>query len=164
MKEIWRDIEGYEGYQVSSLGRVKLLDYRQTGKERIMKAGNKKGYLRIGLCKDGKQKFYRVHRLVATAFIPNPDNLPQVNHKDENKTNNRVENLEWCSAEYNSNYGTRTKRSVEKRKKQVLCIETGKIYSSAVQIDIELGLSKGNISKVCLGKHKTCGGFHWCYI
>ena len=112
MEEIWKDIKGYEGlYQVSNLGRVKSFNYMNTGKEKIktptlqkkytMKQG---GYLQTTLYKNNKSKTVLVHRLVAEAFIPNPDNLPQVNHKDYNKTNNCVENLEWCSAKYNSNH------------------------------------------------------------
>ena len=115
MIEIWKDIEGYENlYQVSNLGRVKSLNYNHTGKEKIMKAKKDKGYLRVQLYKDGKPKFYSVHRLVATSFLPNPNNLSQVNHIDEDKSNNIVDNLEWCSAKYNSNYGTRIQRIVEK--------------------------------------------------
>ena len=114
--EEWRDIEGFEGlYQVSNTGKVKSLNYRRTGKEKILKAyPNGHDYLQVKLHKDGKKKSCRVNRLVAQAFIPNPDNLPEVNHKDEDKTNNCVENLEWCSKLYNINYGTGRKRSAEK--------------------------------------------------
>ena len=109
-KEIWKDIENYDGiYQISNFGRVKSLS-RQTKsgkyKEIIKKpslAG--RGYYRLALCKNGKPKYYYIHRLVAKAFIPNPNNLPLVNHKDENKLNNNVNNLEWCDSEYNMNYG-----------------------------------------------------------
>lgn len=115
--EIWRDITGYEGlYQVSNKGKIKSLHY---GKEKILKPRKvKKGYLSISLHKDNKSRSFRVHRLVGKEFIPNPYNLPQINHIDEIKTNNCVENLEWCSAEYNDNYGTRNERiSKSKRKK-----------------------------------------------
>ena len=113
MKEIFKDIEEYEGlYQISNLGRVKSLKY---GKERILKpAKDKKGYLYVCLYKQGKMKIYRVHRLVAQAFIPNPNNLPQVNHKDEDKTNNASSNLEFCDAKYNNNYGNHNKKMGEK--------------------------------------------------
>ena len=92
--EQWRDIEGFDGlYQVSNQGRVKSLKY---GKEKILKGVKScNGYLTVGLCKDGKEVRKYIHRLVAEAFLPNPQNLPQVNHKDEDKTNNCVENLEW---------------------------------------------------------------------
>lgn len=168
MKEIWRDIEGFgDCYQVSNRGIVKSLKF---GKERIMKAKKDKGYLRVGLRKDGKQKFYMVHRLVALAFLPNPENLPEINHIDEDKTNNRVENLEWCSAKYNTNYGSRTKKATESNtnhqnmSKKVLCVETGKIYPSAHQVERDLGFLNGNISAACNGKYKQAYGFHWRYI
>ena len=103
MKEIWKPVRNYEGlYEVSNMGRVKSLNYNRTGKERIMKGlDNGHGYLFVQLCKDGKAKNCRINRLVAMAFIPNPDNLPEVNHKDKIRTNNRVDNLEWCTTQYN---------------------------------------------------------------
>ena len=114
MFEEWRDIEGYEGlYSISNFGRVKSLNYYNTGKEKLLKqgkTGRDKDYYSVALSKNGKLKSYLVHRLVAITFIPNPDNLPQVNHKDEDKSNNCVENLEWCDNNYNSNYGTRNEK------------------------------------------------------
>ena len=112
-KRVWKDIPGYEGlYQVSDTGQVRTLNYRRTGQTKILKPGyTKDGYTIVVLCKDGKGKTYTVHRLVALAFIPNADNLTEVNHKDENKTNNHVSNLEWCDRTYNNNYGTRNKRA-----------------------------------------------------
>lgn len=114
--EIWKDIKGFEGkYQVSNFGRVKSLERLRKGKcnsfvkvkEKILKGKiDKDGYIEYALCcgKHNKMKCYKAHRLVADAFIPNPDNLPQINHKDENKMNNYVDNLEWCTAKYNINY------------------------------------------------------------
>ena len=141
MQEEWRDIKDYEGlYMISSYGRVKSLgrwvNYKNKGKKwqegKILKPLVKKGgYLHVGLWKNGKLKFFTVHRLVAQAFIPNPNNLPQVNHKDENKENNFVKNLEYCDAKYNSNYGTRTKRIAEKQKAKKLSYETRKKISKA---------------------------------
>ena len=121
--EEWRPIKGYEGlYEVSNLGRIKRLPlgkqwpYRQTHNNiRRLKKSNR-GYLVVNLSKQNKVKFYAVHRLVAAAFIPNTGNLPQINHKDENKTNNRVENLEWCNAKYNICYGTGRERQKAARK------------------------------------------------
>lgn len=168
MQEIWRNIEGYEGlYQISNFGRVKSLRF---GKEKIMKERTINCYFAVNLHKDGKKKSYLVHRLVASAFLPNPNNLPQVNHIDEVKTNNRVDNLEWCSAKYNVNYGFRMQRFIEsntnnpKISKKVLCIETGKIYPSVRQVERELGFYQTNISAACRGKYKTSYGFHWRYI
>lgn len=109
--EQFRDIEGYEGlYQVSNEGRVRSLWF---DKEHILRPSDSGRYLQVILCKDGKQKMHQVHRLVAQAFIPNPDNLPQVNHKDECKTNNNVENLEWSTAKDNCNHATRNTRIAE---------------------------------------------------
>lgn len=171
MIEIWRDIVGYEGlYQVSNLGRVKALGNGNARnpnwqKERILKAEKDiNGYLRVSLSKEGNKKHYRVHRLVATAFIPNPDSLPQINHISEDKTNNVCSNLEWCSAKYNSNFGTRIQRVVEKNSKQILCIETNKIYQSATQIERELGYPHQSISKVCTGKRNTYKGLHFKFV
>ena len=173
IKEEWRDIEGYEGlYQVSNLGNIKSLGNDKKRKEKILKPNinNYGHYLKVCLFKQGKQKQYLVHRLVAQAFIPNPQNLPQINHKSEIKTDNRVENLEYCSAEYNNNYGTHNQRSAAsrinhpKRSKQVLCVETGKIYSSTHQVERELGFANTYISAVCRGKTKTAYNFHWKYV
>lgn len=118
--EIWKDIEGYEGlYQVSNMGNIKRVeheDYRcrqgyRVFKERILKPYiSTKGYKRVNLSKNNKKKEVPVHRLVAMAFIENPNNYPQINHKDENKFNNNVDNLEWCTCKYNNNYGTKSQR------------------------------------------------------
>lgn len=172
MKEIWKDVIGYEGlYQVSNFGNVKSLNYMKTGKEKVLNARkNKYGYLCIALSKEGRKKFYFVHRLVAIAFISNPNNYPQVNHKDEDKTNNACFNLEWCSAKYNMTYGTRIQRFIEsdinnpKKSKKVLCIETGKIYPSVHQVQRDLGFSRSSVTLACLGKYKQAYGFHWKYI
>ena len=109
MEEIWKDINDYEGlYQISSFGQVKSLARSCKGrhiKEEIIKKPSKaKGYLRVGLSKNGTIKYYSVHRLVAEAFIENKNNLPQVHHKDSVRTNNKVENLEWCTCKENNRY------------------------------------------------------------
>lgn len=121
-KEIWKDIQGYKGlYQVSNLGNVKSLGNNKRRKEKILKpCKTKDGYLFIGLHKEGKTKKFRINRLVAIAFIPNPNNYPMVNHKKEfEKENNRVDNLEWCDNEYNINYGTHNKRQAKSKSKEV---------------------------------------------
>lgn len=103
MEEIWKTIEEYPNYSISSLGRVKRT--KPNGCNIILRPiDDGKGYKRIHLFKDGKSKLCLIHRLVAQAFIPNPNNLPYINHKDENSSNNRVDNLEWCTAQYNSEY------------------------------------------------------------
>lgn len=113
-QEIWKSIKGYEGlYEVSNLGRIKSLWY---GREKILKPyKNKDGYLQVILSKNGKVKNFRVHRLVAEAFIPNPMGLPEINHLDENKANNVINNIEWCDRNYNINYGSRTERMAAAR-------------------------------------------------
>lgn len=152
--EIWKEIEGYEGlYEVSNLGNVKSLNKR---KGRILKpAKNNKGYLYVNLFKQGKVKKHFVHRLVAKAFIENPDNLPQVNHKDEDKTNNNISNLEFCDCQYNIDYS---------QSKQVLCVETGLIYTSTNEVERELGFRNQNISSACNGKLKQAYGYTWRYV
>ncbi len=163
--EIWKDIQGYEGlYQVSTLGRVRSLDrliksrygnFRKiTGK--IIKP-NKiwSGYLRISLWKQQQVEYKSLHRLVAETFIPNPQNLPCVNHKDEVKSNNSVSNLEWCTWRYNANYGTRNERFSKKKinhpkmsKAVVQCREDGTLIStfeSAKEGERQTGINNANI-------------------
>lgn len=171
MEEIWKNIKGYSNYMVSNKGNVKSLNYRRTGREKILKPSvDKIGYMFIGLHKNGVQKNYLVHRLVAKAFIQNQSNLPQVNHKDENKQNNCVENLEWCDQKYNNNFATRTERMVEKMSKPILQINktTNEIiaeYPSLREVERQLGISNSTISKCCNNKlhYNTAGGFKWQY-
>ena len=174
--EEWRDIKGYEGlYQVSNLGRVKSLARKinnQYGKkERLMTQKiDKDGYKRVGLNKNGKQIYYGVHRLVAQAFISNPNNYPQINHKDENKSNNKVDNLEWCDGKYNQNYGTINERRTQKLKKKVICITTGEKFDSIIEASEKYNIkNKSDISRVCKGKRNYCGNLNgkkleWGYI
>ena len=163
-EEIWCPIKGYEGlYEVSDKGRVKSVGY---GKERILKPGrNSRGYLQFCLWKNGEQKMYLVHRLVAQTFIPNPDNLPEVNHKDEDKENNSVQNLEWCDRKYNLNFGTRAQRQSEKCSKPVLqYTKSGEFvreWKSIMDVQRNLNYNQSNISKCCTGKCKSAYGFIW---
>ena len=165
--EVWKDILGYEGlYQVSDKGRVKSIGY---GKERILKpANNGRGYLLVGLCKNNEKKHFLVHRIVAQAFIPNPNNLPEVNHRDENKENNRVENLEFCDRKYNCNYGTTKQRMIKKLSKTVLQYsKDGKFireWKSTKDIERNLGYSHSFISACCRGKYKSGYEYIWKYI
>lgn len=160
--EVWKDIDGYEGYQVSNLGRVRSF---KNGKVRILKPSSDKcGYLIVNLCKNSSSKSCRVHRLVAQAFIPNPNNLPQVNHKDENPSNNIVSNLEWCDAKYNINYGTRN----EKTSKVVIQIDKNtnvviNIFPSTREAERQTGYGHGYICDCCKGKYKTAYGYKWKY-
>lgn len=181
-KQIWKDIEGYEGlYQVSNTGKVRSLNYRCTGKSKTLKQDTTKfGYNLIVLYKNHKRKVYLVHRLVAQAFIPNPNNLPEVNHIDENKANNQVSNLEWCDRTYNCNYGTYKQRVSEAlkgkhegknnpRAKPVLMftLDGDFIRKFDCVADANEYLGKDRRSKniyICTrGKTKTAYGYIWKY-
>ena len=167
MNEEWRDIEGYEGlYQISNLGRVRSLNCRgHKGCIGILTPRlDGKGYEMVALYKEGKARNTKVHRLVAQAFIPNPNNYPQVNHKDENKTNNDVKNLEWCTNEYNHNYGTRNERVGKSLSKKVICITTGEIFNSMREACRKHNISSGSMTECCQGKRKTAGGYKWEYF
>lgn len=175
-KEIWKDIKGYEGiYQVSNLGRVKRLESLVVNsigisrkiKEKILKpAKNHTGYLRVSLSYMNKKSNFSVHRLVAQAFIPNPNGFKLVNHKDEDKTNNIVDNLEWCSAKYNSNYGNRNIKVSKKLSKKVYQYDKTKgnlikVWSSAREVQRNLGFANSNIIKCCKGKINSAYGYVW---
>ena len=160
MKEIWKDKKDYEGhYQVSNWGRIKSIKF---GKERILKQNIRCGYYYVNLYKNNIKKQYPVHRLVAEAFIDNPDNLFQVNHKDENKTNNNVDNLEWCTNEYNINYGTRTERCSKPVLQYTLDGEFVREWPSTMECGRN-GFNQGNIWMCCQGKLKKYKGFIWRY-
>lgn len=173
MSEIWKDIKEYEGlYQVSNYGRVRSLNYNHTKKIRELKVyTNEFGYLRAYLRKDNITNVFFVHRLVADAFIPNPLNLPQVNHKDENKTNNNVENLEWCSCTYNINYGTRKEKVAKKNtngKKSKIVLQYAldgtfiREWPSTNECGRN-GFSQNHVADCCRGKYKQHKGFIWKY-
>ena len=184
MKEIWKDIAGYEGiYAVSNLGRVRSLDrYVQCVdsvryyKGRIMKLHKQRnGYLQVCLRISGKHEQALVHRLVAEAFIPNHGQLPCVNHKDENKENNNADNLEWCTQKYNNHYGEGNKTrcrnardgAINKLAKPVLQYSLdGKLldeYYSAMEAGRQNHCSQAGISNCCNGKQKTAYGYVWRY-
>lgn len=180
-KEIWKDIKDYTGYQVSNMGNVRSLNFHQTGKVQVLKLRkNKNGRIYVNLYKDGKKKFCQVHRLVVTAFLENPDNLPQVNHKDENPSNNRVDNLEWCTSKYNNNYGSHNQRVSEAKRGVPLSEETKRkmsipvaqytkegnliaVFYGANEAERQTGINNSNITACCKGKLKTCGNFIWKY-
>lgn len=164
--EIWKNIEFFEQYSVSSFGNVRN---NITGK--ILKPRkHTNGYVRVILCKNKKHYDYYIHRLVAQAFIPNPNNLPEVNHIDENKSNNFVENLEWCDRIYQVHYGTCKERMIEtqrissKQSKPIRCIETGIIYISLHHAERETGISYTSICHALNGRQNTAGGYHWEYV
>lgn len=173
MREIWKDIVGYEGlYSVSNLGRVKslkrLLNDGRLWKERILKPETNHGYLRVRLCDNNGKKHKRVHILVAEAFIPNPNDYPYVNHKDENKSNNRVDNLEWCTAKYNSNYGSCTFKIAKKLAKPIaqynLDNEFIQKFKSISDASRKTGFNIAPLSNCCNNKCENAYGYKWRFI
>lgn len=172
--EIWVDVPNYEGlYQISNFGNVKSLSRyvsapdklggRRKMKEPLLKFDVcKNGYLRVHLTKDCSSKHFLVHRLVAEAFLPNPQNLPQINHKDEDKTNNGVDNLEWCDAKYNSNYGERTKRASIAKFKTVKQYDMQgnfiREFSSLKEACDSIGM---RFSQKSCREGKSVGGYQW---
>lgn len=154
------DIKGYEGkYAITSCGKV----WSYKSKRFLKTIKSQKGYERVYLRKDNSVKHPTIHKLVAAAYIPNPNNLPQINHKDENKENNSVNNLEWCTNKYNSNYGTRNARMSRAKMKKVFCVELNRIFDSGLHASSELKIGSPRISECCSGKFKTAGGYHWQY-
>ena len=156
-----RDIKNYEGlYAVTSCGKVWSYKYKKFLKPKC----EKNGYMRIMLCKDGQRKMHSLHRIVAEAYIPNPNNLPQVNHKDENKANNCLQNLEWCDAKYNHNYGTINERISNSLKIPILQYDLDgnfiREWPSASDVGKEV---KSFICRCLKGKNKTAYGYIWKY-
>ena len=165
--EQWKDIQGYEGlYQVSNLGRVKSVERYQDnhGKKQIVPEKIKtpslvnKGYLRVSLYKSNKPEHAYVHRLVALHFIENPLNLPQINHKNEDKTCNEVWNLEWCNNQYNQQYSHNVKIVQYDLQGNFI-----KEWDSITEAETHLGIFDSGIVRCCQGKQKQCGGYVWKY-
>lgn len=153
-----KDIKNFEGlYGITMTGRV--WSYKT---KRFLKPATNHGYLRVCLYKDGKAKNFFVHKLVAETYIPNPDNKPQIGHIDDNPKNNCWDNLYWTNALNNNNYGSRAKSKYGAKK--VICTETGRIFRTMCEAAKEMGLDQRNISRVCRGKAKTTGGFHFEFI
>ena len=185
-KEIWKTVivngEVYNNYMVSNLGNIKSLNYRHTGKGRILKFWkNKDNYLTVTLCKDGKAKTCKVHKLVAEVFIDKIEGKTHVDHIDGNRSNNVYTNLRYCTHKENCNFELCKKHHSESQKgeknpmygktgalcpnsKQVLCIELNKIFGSTMEIEKELGINNSSISACCRGERKSAGGYHWKYI
>lgn len=186
--ERWKDIAGYVGeYQISTYGRVRTVahvtmrkhksghEYPYTVREKIRKTKrNNKGYEQIGLRSYGRpDAYFLIHRLVAEAFLPNPDALPCVNHKNENRSDNRLDNLEWCSYEYNINYGTHKEKAAawmrerRVRKEVVQMTLDGKEiarFPSQTEASKATGISLSGIRDACTGKYKQMKGYRWRYV
>lgn len=169
-EEQWLDIPGYEGlYQISNFGRVKSFYFKNP---RILKPHKVKGYSNVELYKNKKKKQFYIHRLVMENFCPIENmNVLDVNHKDEDKSNNHISNLEWMTHKDNLNYGSRAEKARMKmqgknssRSKKVRCIEKDVIYEALREAERQLGIPATNISKACKGKIKTAGGYHWEYV
>lgn len=144
---MWKKIKDFEQYEINELGQVRH-------NSKILKPEIRSGYLSVNLCKNGKRTHKRIHRLVAETFIPNPDNLPIVNHKDGNKVNNQLENLEWCDNTYNSQYPNDL---------SVYCFDLDKYFKSASEAAVHLNICRTSIVKVCRGQLSQAGGKLWCY-
>lgn len=187
MEEVWKDIDGFEGlYQVSNYGRVKSLNYNRSGKEQILKPKTApNGYLHVCLYSKNKRKYITIHRLVAQMFLDNPNNLPCINHKSEDKTDNSVNNIEYCDYKYNNNYGKHNEkvvkantenchykklsnllRKLKSKKVKQYNLKNGdliKIWESTRQVERETGFDNSHISACCNHKLKTAYGFRWEY-
>ncbi len=191
INEAWETVQGFENYMVSNLGNVKsvehLAHHPRARRGVAIKRGhllkpntNHKGYLMVKLYNGHKAKSIAIHRLVAKAFIPNPDNLPQINHKDENKQNNCVNNLEWCTNDYNAHYGTAIERKGESirkseahkrysknRCKKVAQIDNNdniiKVWESVVSVNIG-GFYDGGVIDCCKGRREMYKGYKWQYV
>lgn len=175
----WASITGYEGlYEVSSDGRVRTLAHKTMGhsipsKELAITIHKSQRYAKVRLYKDGRPKDHAVHRLVATAFVPNPEGKPQINHKDGNKANNSATNLEWCTQAENNNHAIRkglnsTESAVKATMKKVVQLnangESVKVWDSMTEAAIALGLQVSNISHCCKGRIKSTGGYRWEFL
>lgn len=167
-QEYWKTIPGYPNYKVSNIGRVMKI-YKHHPNLIKRSRNTKTGYQVIMLSKGGVQTLFKVHRLVALAFIPNPNNYSEINHKNEDKTDNRVENLEWCTRKYNNNYGTLKSRIAKALSKPVLQLSIdGKVlksFDSVREASRYTGISSPRIGHCCKhhSHYKTAGGFKWEY-
>jgi len=181
MEELYKDIIGYEGlYQISNKGNVKSLNYNKTKKEKILKPLYKEGYYRISLHNNITIKWYSIHKLVAIAFIPNPENKPEINHINGIRNDNIVTNLEWCTRSENTLHSFRVlKNSPNKTMlgmKGVLCPNSTKvlqltinnkeikIWNSIIEASKELKINHRNISACCLGKRNSAGKYKWKHV
>lgn len=153
-----KDIPGFEGiYAATSCGKI----WSHRNQKFLKPFITKKGYCLICLCVNHRKKTYKLHRLIAMTYLDNPLGLSEVNHKDECKTHNNIQNLEYCDKVYNNNYGTRNERIKKANSKAVRCIETGEVFESQTEAGKQLGIPASSISSYLKGRLKTAGGYHW---
>lgn len=161
--EIWKDIPGYEGmYQASSMGRIRNV---KTKKIRKIGYNSHTDMCVVMLIKNSHYRCEKVHRLIGLTFIPNPNNYQCINHKDEDRSNNQVSNLEWCTHKYNNNYGSRNIRVSEKHSRPVKQLTTDGIliryWVSGIEVERRLGFARQNVWKCCKNESKTAYGYKW---
>lgn len=152
-----KEIPGYPHYLATDDGHI----ISRRTHSRMSEMVNNGGYLKVAIWENKRKSQQYVHRLVALAFLPNPEMLPEVNHKDEDKKNNAASNLEWCSPAYNMTYGKAPKVRARKRAIPVVCVETGKTYQSIREASKAAGVNVCSISLCARGKAKSAGGLHW---
>lgn len=167
-KEIWLPVPGYSLYEVSNYGRIRSNNPKTHKNPIIMRQyPDKDGHLKIRLYLNGSVKNFFVHRIVASAFIPNPQQLPVVNHKDENPANNHVDNLEWCTVQENTIYNNMPDRRADALRRPIVQMDMSgtviRVWSGQAQIQAETGFCGSNICGVCKGKRKSANGFKWAY-
>ena len=177
--EMWKNIAGYEKYQVSNHGRVRSIDYNHTGQIRELAQNcNRGGYMYVNLYNQGKRKTHMIHRLVAEAFLENPEQLPVINHIDCDKRNNHVSNLEFCTISHNTKHAydnglinteESRRKAAEANRKKVICLTTGKVFDSIQEASSFYGAAHQGISACCKGKVKSAGKLNgkkliWKYI
>lgn len=168
---MWKPIYNFPNYEISEDGEVKSMNYNHTGSCRILKPSiSNNGYYGVILVKGGKRFYKTVHRLVAETFIPNPTNLPFINHKDENRLNNTASNLEWCTAKYNIRYGSCISRRADKQRVSrgvpIVSMDNDgnkTKYISAKEASRITGINQGSISQCCKGVRRVAGGLKWKY-
>ena len=164
MEEIWKDIDGWEGYRVSNQGR--FMSFKQNPEGKLLTPHlNKYGYLTVHLRDKNKNMVLQCHRLVLLAFEPicNSDTM-EVNHKNENKQDNRLSNLEWATRLENVRYGTGIARKAKAQYKKILCIELNTIFDSVKEASEKMHVNYGNLTSCCNGHLQTVGGYHWKYV
>lgn len=172
-KEVWKKIKNFDKYQISYLGNIRRYNKASSYDKRIpeytyLKPQKiKRGYMQVVLYKNSKPYKRSIHRLVAEAFIPNPENKPQVNHKDENPSNNCVNNLEWCDNWYNTHYGNHIENVRKKHLKTINQYDINSVlikkWESIINASEKLNIDSSSITKVCKGKRKSAGGYIWKY-